>query len=381
MSNYNINNFVSIPVPGDKLDPAIRIYNKNGDHVFSFEPYITYFTQKNKYIYVIIQNNVKYQNTLDFNSESEAKNALSKLNKVKKIYLDNAQQSNSSYNKQEIDENFYNKIEIDGNFYTQDEINENFYTQDEIDSKIGSSDFSGITYSGSSLINIGGIEQGDIFNNISMQDMWFKLLNPYQSPSVDLNSDLPSTIEVGTTLNSLYNFTWSSNNDSNIDGTLTLNGPSNNITGLTSDGNTGLTINIQKTNQNSENWTISGTDTKENNFSDSETVYWRYKVFYGTYSGTSISDSDILNLNSEFSTDRYKTWTQDGNGEYIYYIYPSSFGDVSSGNAPFEINNLPNTAFTKEVRDIILSTGISVEYIIYRTDDVQNGTGIKIEKL
>jgi len=115
MAVFNVNNFISIPVPGQgHLDPAIKVFYPNGKVAFSIEPYITSFTAKNKFIYLIVQNNVAYQNTLEFPSEGDTLTALGKLNEVKKIYLDNAQAiaRPDSYTKVESDARYVNQSEL-----------------------------------------------------------------------------------------------------------------------------------------------------------------------------------------------------------------------------------------------------------------------------
>lgn len=239
----------------------------------------------------------------------------------------------------------------------------------------------GVTYTGDSDITIGGINAGDTFNKTSMQDMWFTLLHPYQNPVVSLSSTLPSTVEVGTVINSTYTFTWSTTNDSNVDGTLTLSSSGGTlVSGLTTDDNTNLAIYFYHDDSDSESVTISGVDTEANNFSDSVTTNWRYYRYYGSSSSTTINDGEILALSQEFSTTRSKSWAQDGNGQYLYYVYPSSWGDVSSG-APFTVNGLYNIDWTKTTRNVILSTGLSVEHIIYRSNNKTFGVGINLVKL
>lgn len=238
------------------------------------------------------------------------------------------------------------------------------------------------TYTGDSDVTIGGINQGDLFIETSMQDMWYDLLHPYQTPTFSFNSNLPTTVEVGTELNAEYTFNWNTTNPSNVSGgTINLTGPNGlNLTSLDTTGITGITINITNTIPTSETWTLNGTDTQSSPINAYDVVNWRYKRFYGTSPNLNIIDSEILSLNSEFSTNRLKTWTQNGNGEYIYYCYPSSFGD-NDPDPPFLIGNLPNSGWLKTIRDIVISTGEIVEYIIYRTITTQNGSGIEIQKL
>lgn len=375
-SKFNSKNFVNIPDPEKKISPVLKIFNKNKKHVFSIDPYITTFRQKDRFIYIIIQNNLYYEKTLDFSSKKEADEARSKLFQVKEMCLKSKRRD--YYSKEDVneklkrlkEESVSESLSAATNYIDQD------YIDQEIDKKLSGSS----SFTGKALISIGGINSGDVFSGATIQQMWESLLRPYQYPSINLNSDLPNTVEVGSLLNTKYTFSWNVSNEQNVSGLTNFSGPDISINDLPVEGNTGYTLNIQRNSSASENWQITATNTKGGSFSDSENVYWRYKVFYGTNSNTSISDSEIISLNSEFSNNRYKIWYQDGHSEYIYYCYPSSFGDVSSG-APFEVNNLPNTAWTKEIRNITLSTGLSVEYIIYRTDSIQNGDGIKIEKL
>jgi hypothetical protein len=238
---------------------------------------------------------------------------------------------------------------------------------------------SGITYTGDADVTIGGITTGDTFTNTSMQDMWYTLLHPYQIPVVSLTSALPSTVEVGVVLNSLYNFAWTTTNDSNVSGTLSLTGSGGTLaSGLATDGNTDVSIYFSNITETTETVTIAGTNTELDPFSDTVTTNWRYNRYYGISSSTTLNDGEVLVLTDEYSTTRLKTWTQDGNGEYLYYAYPSSWGD---NIIPFKVNGLDNTDWVKTTRNVVITTGLSVEYIIYRSTYTTFGIGINLEKL
>jgi hypothetical protein len=380
-------------VPGQKLDPAIKIYNKTGKHVFSVEPYISYFTQKGWYIYIIVQNNMKYQNTLDFMTEADAISALAKINEVKKIHMDN-NKPQDYYSKDQIDQLFYTKIQVDQVLEQnkQESIDESvtaslsavtillddYYTKTEIDIKL--SGLSGDTkYIGDSIIDIGGINNGDYFSGTSMQDMWYTLLHPYQYPTISLSSNLPQTVMVGEYVNSNYTFTWSNTNENNINTGITLSGPQISLSNLPKSGSTTQSISLlQRTTQGSETWTINATNTKNGSLSDTVSVDWRYIRYWGTSLNSTLTDPTLL-LNSEFSTSRIKSWVQDGNGEYIYYAFPVVFGD-NDPNPPFLVGNLPNSDWTRTTYLVVYPT-ISINYYIYRTNYIQNGSGINISKL
>lgn len=106
----------------------------------------------------------------------------------------------------------------------------------------------------------------------------------------------------------------------------------------------------------------------------STTVAFRQRRWWGTDFNATASSGLILSLaNNEFSTSRAKSFTIDGDGEYIYYAYPSSFG-----LATFTVNGLLNTAWTLTVVSHTNASGFTENYNVYRTNTVQNGTGINI---
>ena len=107
----------------------------------------------------------------------------------------------------------------------------------------------------------------------------------------------------------------------------------------------------------------------------STSILFKDKRRWGTSAKESLDNSDVLALTSaELATSRQKTWTQDGNGQYLYYCYPSAWG-----GATFFVNGLMNTAWELEVKNVTNDYGVVVEYNIYRSLTVQYGTGIILE--
>lgn len=393
--NYSSSNFISIPAPGQPLDAHIKIYDKNGVFKFSIEPYTTNFNQKSRYVYIIVTNNIVYEKTMDFANPQDAQIALAKLDEVKEIYLNN--------------NNCDNNLD---NYYTKTESNNLFYTKQQLDDLLDSITGLTSTYTGDSDIDIGGIEDTDVFNNTSNQDMWYKLLHPYQIPYVVLSTNISSSIrelgdeiEYNTFTSGDANFGWNTQHDSNvIPYSLTLQGPLNkdsirevDINSLNTDGNLNTPVSILKTNYpvitspTSLSFTIKGTNTKNNIFSDTITFQWKYRRYWGTYSNTSlpntggvISDTTIQTLlnqgwEREFCDDRLKEWTQNGNGEYIYYLYPKDFGD---NNVPFIIGGLPNNSWIRTELKVQFENGYDQnDYYVYRSEYIQNGSGINIKKI
>lgn len=117
-----------------------------------------------------------------------------------------------------------------------------------------------------------------------------------------------------------------------------------------------------------------GTSYPNNTDTASTTVLFQSKAYWGTSAFSTLNSAQIIALsNSSFSTSRVRSFTINGNGQYIYYCYPASFGD-----ATFTVNGLVNTAWTKTVFSFTNASGATVSYNVYRTNTVQNGDNIQI---
>lgn len=188
----------------------------------------------------------------------------------------------------------------------------------------------------------------------------------YFSPSASLSLTVAggTTKEVGQTVKEAT-LSWSFNKD--VSGvTLTDVGsvaPADTITltalGLISD----------------KSWTVSGSDGKQT-ASATRSVVFRHKRYWGTSPQTSLVSSDILGLSNEFATARQQSRTMDGNGEYIYFAYPKAWGRAS-----FKVNGLDNTAWTETEVAFTNASGHTETFYVYRSNTIQNGSGLSIEVL
>lgn len=114
-----------------------------------------------------------------------------------------------------------------------------------------------------------------------------------------------------------------------------------------------------------------GTNTITNN----SAIKFLNRVHWGTSANTSLTSPQILGLsNNSFATGRSRSFTIDGNGEYLYYCYPESFGE-----ATFTVNGLLNTAWTQTIVSHTNASGFTTNYRVYRSNFIQNGTGINVE--
>jgi hypothetical protein len=103
-------------------------------------------------------------------------------------------------------------------------------------------------------------------------------------------------------------------------------------------------------------------------------------MIWGRSTNTTLNNSQIQSLHTSgggasraLSTSRSRSITMDGGGQYLYTAYPQGFGTAS-----FIVGGLPNSAFTAFTNSYTNDNGYVTNYLIYRTDTIQNGTGINI---
>lgn len=98
-------------------------------------------------------------------------------------------------------------------------------------------------------------------------------------------------------------------------------------------------------------WTVNATDWKGNTGTRSCNVIYRYKIYYGAYSGNIndllTSPNILANTQAEaFSTSRGALGPRSidaGAGKYIFVAYPAVFGTISQ----MRLNSLENSAITR----------------------------------
>lgn len=85
MATFCLNNFVNDPSPNDRL---MYIYNCSGKLVMSIDPYASTFTKRSKYVYILTDGQMNYDNVLDFDNEGDSELAVARLNDIKKVFID-----------------------------------------------------------------------------------------------------------------------------------------------------------------------------------------------------------------------------------------------------------------------------------------------------
>jgi hypothetical protein len=238
---------------------------------------------------------------------------------------------------------------------------------------------------------IGGIQSGTTFPASSpktVQQVLDMLLYPYQSPgftsfsisNLGASSASGNTVEVGDTIASNRTFTWSTSNSGNVlANSISIidqtNGNTVLASSLANDGNQVVTNgSITKTSSTSHTFQIRGTNTNSGTFTGSYTINWRHRRWWGVSASSTMTSAGLLTLgNNEFSTSRSKSMVLDGDAKYIYIAYPESWGAAS-----FTVNGLLNTAWTLSVINHTNASGHVESYNVYRSNTVQNGSGISI---
>ena len=174
----------------------------------------------------------------------------------------------------------------------------------------------------------------------------------YYDLTISLYCNQSTNLEVGESLNSIT-FTWNYNKDG--------------ISFQSFDGENIRDLSIREYTYNtplSENKTFTLTASDERKtFSKSISFNFKYGRYWGVNASETLSGSDISSLNKELSNGRGKTFTVFcGEGLYIYYCYPMSWGaatfSVGGFVGGFEL--VGTVAFTN-------SKGDTSDYYVYRS--------------
>lgn len=211
----------------------------------------------------------------------------------------------------------------------------------------------------------GGSDASDItYENNASYDTVEEALDAlfYVTPDVSGFSNNVGSVEIGSTITSVV-LNWSLNKTMT---SASINQSIGSVLGV-------LTYTHSTSFTTDRTYTITVSD-GTNSDSASTAIYFRSKRYWGTNANTSLDSTAILALSGELSTSKTKSWSQNGNGQYIYYVYPASFG-----TATFTVNGLLSTSWTLSVQSHTNASGYSSSYNVYRTNNVQNGTGIQIE--
>ena len=119
-------------------------------------------------------------------------------------------------------------------------------------------------------------------------------------------------------------------------------------------------------------FTLGATGSDGSFVTSTDSITFRNNNYYGVSSNAGLTGPDLLTLSSNLDNNRsYSFSANAGSGEYIYYAYPSSYGDASFTVGGFAggFSKLHGgaTAHTN-------ASSFSETYFIYRSDNASLGS-------
>ena len=252
------------------------------------------------------------------------------------------------------------------------------------------------------LNSVGGINNGTVFNNVSTTDILTDILYPEQLGNItSFTIGTSSTFLIGCTSSFTIPFLWTlSNTASFVSNSLKIEDISNyiptetywNIGGVIASGisnSSGVYIYspgiIGSSIQRSRDFKLSIKRSNGTVVSQVASIYWGYNNYYGSSTFSSLTQSQILGLNSVFGTKTYGVYSVTGSG-YKYLAVPSVYSSLSNityKNMPVPMADITDVSgsYTYSVNDIgyeimtiTNSYGIASNYNIYRTVNKISGT-------
>ena len=175
-------------------------------------------------------------------------------------------------------------------------------------------------------------------------------------------SSNPSSVEMGSTVNSVT-LTWKLSKPAS---SITLDG------NVISDTDTSGTISYNGLNlKSTKTWTLKATDEKGTSDTETTSITFLNRVYYGAASSFSTS------LDSVLSSSAVKEFTANAkSGEYIWYALPSRMGACS-----FSVGGFDGGFSLIETINVTNRSGYSEPYYIYRSDNANLGsTNVSVKK-
>ena len=245
-------------------------------------------------------------------------------------------------------------------------------------------DNAGVSFTDSNATpeDIGGIPAGSTFNNVPVEDLWRQLLYPYQNPSFTTfyvnganNREVGAYLNGDTSADNNFDFRWTTSYSSNVaSNSIQITGDGNTyVSGGDNDGQEVVTdTDIQKTTATTVVFTIQGTNTNSENFTRNATYSWRWKVYWGHSSKTSLTEADIKSdLTSTSLLTDYAGTRNYPAGDYKYFAIPTSFAQPTSFiDADTNFSVAMESPTTVSVTN---SYGVTTDYNVYRTTNASAG--------
>lgn len=226
---------------------------------------------------------------------------------------------------------------------------------------------------------VGGIPVGTTFENKTISEVLDMLTHPYQAPAITgLSTNYTQALEVGASTANTITVNWNTSNQSNIKPdslTISINGvdvtPADaplplqgskafTVTPLTRDSDGTLPVKAEFT------------DIKNKIINKTTNIVWKSAIYYGTFDNPTITNTDILALQSKLLDDKFKRSYSFPGGGYKYVCYPARLGNVN--NFFNTVNNLPVPVEKLADVEVTNVNGITQTYAVYRTTNILGGS-------
>jgi hypothetical protein len=236
------------------------------------------------------------------------------------------------------------------------------------------------TNSAATPTTIGGISAGSTFSALTMQQMWDKLLYPYQFPAFTSFFIVGQTspLEVGATMaGTSRTFDWSTSNSTNVSGnSISIIDVTSGATLTSSHANNGSFTtsfsNITNVAPATHTWNITALNSNSGSFSDSYSVSWDWRVYYGDNTNPTPDANLVTGLTSSFLSTSFAGTYSFAGGGYKYFAYPSSMGTATTFKDTS--TNLNVAMQPLQVISVTNAFGITTNYNVHRSTNILNGS-------
>lgn len=110
----------------------------------------------------------------------------------------------------------------------------------------------------------------------------------------------------------------------------------------------------------------------------STAINFRYKRYWGVNASPDLTNEQILQLSSEFATNRQQSRTFNcSGGQYFFFVIPTSFCSGIS----FKVGGLAFSDINVQTIEFTNASGNTSSYNIYRPNNIQTGSAISVEVL
>ena len=193
----------------------------------------------------------------------------------------------------------------------------------------------------------------------------------YAYPAITSFDIVSGSKEVGTTL-SISTFSHAESNVGNIDGNLTLKRGSTTLSSTiapkSSSTSVSITDSVTPTSAQTITYTLSGTDTRGNLISKTDSINFYFPSFVGASASTTVTPSTVTSSFTKVASSSLSgTKSIPANTQYVYFITTSNISSIKGTNG-FAVTY-------SKLNDITLSiNGVNKVYNVYRTDNLLTET-------